>query len=106
MFIFKGKNKVKKPIIEPTINGPNRVLNLKKFINSRGETIETQPEMYLCRCGGSSHKPFCDRTHRKIGFKSDKSPDRVPDRHHLFLKGRKSLGYILMETMPIKRLLQ
>ena len=69
-----------KPVIEPTENGPYKVRGLKNFKNSRGEPIETKPEMALCRCGGSAHKPFCDRTHAKIGFSSKKLADRVPDK--------------------------
>ncbi len=33
-----------------------------------GATEEKRGPLYLCRCGQSSTKPFCDGTHRKVKF--------------------------------------
>lgn len=70
----------KKPKIKPTRNGPYLVENLETFKNSKGEKIEVQNVMTLCRCGGSNNKPFCDRTHLKNLFSDKKEDDRLPDK--------------------------
>ncbi len=44
-----------------------------------GPAFETPGEVYeLCRCGRSSTKPFCDRTHEQIPFDGTETADRGP----------------------------
>jgi uncharacterized Fe-S cluster protein YjdI len=33
-------------------------------------TVEELPRAAFCRCGQSSNKPFCDGTHRAVGFRA------------------------------------
>lgn len=69
-----------KPTIECSENGPYIVRNLEKLHNSRGEPIPTRRTIALCRCGGSSNKPFCDGTHSTIRFTSEKLTDGARDK--------------------------
>lgn len=68
-----------KPSITPMPNGPYVVKNLENFNNVKG-TIQAKPVMGLCRCGRSESKPFCDGTHSRVGFSSEKVEGRVEDR--------------------------
>lgn len=43
-----------------------------------GETLPTQAPYRLCRCGGSSNKPFCDDTHLRNGFDGTETAVRMP----------------------------
>ena len=67
------------PSITPSPNGPYLVKGLEHLTNQKG-SIETEPTMALCRCGGSDNKPFCDGTHARIGFSSAKQEDRIEDK--------------------------
>lgn len=50
-------------------NGPYLVRGPVKIIDAQGgEYVITKETVALCRCGGSTTKPFCDGTHSKIGF--------------------------------------
>jgi CDGSH-type Zn-finger protein len=40
-------------------------------VDAKGNEFHSEHEMIaLCRCGGSTTKPFCDGTHSKIGFQA------------------------------------
>jgi CDGSH-type Zn-finger protein len=68
-----------KPSITPAPNGPYLLKNLERLTNRRG-SVETKASIALCRCGQSKNKPFCDGSHKRVGFDSSKHPDRGKDR--------------------------
>lgn len=55
-------------------NGPILVEGSFKLILSDGTEIPIEgSKAWLCRCGSSSKKPFCDGTHKRIGFNTANS---------------------------------
>ena len=54
--------------IEPRPNGPLFVRGHVRVVGDDGGVIREDSRVALCRCGGSSNKPFCDGTHRRNGF--------------------------------------
>jgi len=51
-------------------NGPLEVTGKFTIKGIDGSTIDAPNPAYLCRCGGSENKPFCDGTHNRNGFNS------------------------------------
>ena len=56
--------------ITPSVDGPLRIEGALELVSGTGRTINRVTDVWLCRCGGSSNKPYCDGTHRRNGFKS------------------------------------
>ncbi|GIW41851.1 MAG: hypothetical protein KatS3mg076_2428 [Candidatus Binatia bacterium] len=55
-------------------NGPYEVSGPVELLDHRGNAFRVDEEtVYLCRCGQSSNKPFCDGTHSKVGFRSEET---------------------------------
>ena len=50
-------------------NGPYVVEGDFSLVDASGNEVPILKKA-LCRCGGSTTKPFCDGTHSKIGFQA------------------------------------
>ncbi len=57
--------------ITPTKNGSLLVEGSLEVVSGTGTTLAKTTKTWLCRCGHSSNKPFCDGTHKKVGFVAD-----------------------------------
>lgn len=58
-------------IVETLKDGPLMVYGNVRIKDSNGQLTQKSNATAFCRCGASGNKPFCDGTHRKIGFKAD-----------------------------------
>jgi len=54
--------------VTPAPNGPLLVEGNLEVCSGTGRTIHRVTKTALCRCGQSGKKPYCDGTHRKVGF--------------------------------------
>jgi uncharacterized Fe-S cluster protein YjdI len=56
-------------IVETITNGPLMVFGNVTVKDSSGTLTKKNNATAFCRCGGSSNKPYCDGTHKKINFR-------------------------------------
>ena len=58
-------------------NGPYRVQGPIELFYDKTPVTLPATQVFLCRCGASSKKPFCDGTHSRIGFQA--AAEAVPE---------------------------
>lgn len=61
--------------ISPTENGPLEFAGPLEIVSGTGRTIDRRASGFLCRCGASKNKPYCDGSHVNSVFKA---PGRTP----------------------------
>jgi CDGSH-type Zn-finger protein len=57
------------PSIAVTRDGPLWVRGGVQVVSSDGTAYEVRNRQTLCRCGHSENKPFCDGSHKEVGFR-------------------------------------
>ncbi len=55
-------------------NGPLFVRGNVRIFDQDHTPVRQDTRVALCRCGASANKPFCDGSHRRIGFRTTRGP--------------------------------
>ncbi|HSS41083.1 MAG TPA: CDGSH iron-sulfur domain-containing protein [Solirubrobacterales bacterium] len=65
--------------ITPYPDGPYLIRGEFTVTDSEGNEVPLERRtIALCRCGKSRIRPFCDGTHKLIGFKAPSAPEPWP----------------------------
>lgn len=54
--------------LKPVANGPLMIEGWLEIAAADGAKLVVGGKCWLCRCGHSRHKPFCDGSHKTVGF--------------------------------------
>ena len=68
-------------VVQVRENGPYKISGPITIVDAEGREF-VLPEgsaVALCRCGHSANKPFCDASHKRVGFVADDSAPRATD---------------------------
>ena len=57
--------------VQPLANGPLMVTGNLEIVSGTGRTLDKVTKTFLCRCGHSANKPYCDGSHKTAGFVAD-----------------------------------
>lgn len=59
--------------IRPVPNGPVGLVGPVEVTSGSGARIARADKLFLCCCGQSANKPFCDGSHKAAGFSTGES---------------------------------
>jgi CDGSH-type Zn-finger protein len=68
VFTWRPPDDVEGPLVSIKPNGPFRVSGGARIDDEDGSVIDDGERVSLCRCGHSSAMPFCDGSHKEVGF--------------------------------------
>ena len=57
-----------------TTNGPLECRGEIEIVTAEGVVVAKETETWLCRCGQSANKPYCDGSHKTTGFRDTSAP--------------------------------
>ncbi len=57
--------------VTPFKDGPLGIEGNLEICSGTGRTVNRVTKTTLCRCGQSANKPYCDGTHKKVGFTTE-----------------------------------
>lgn len=63
--------------VVPAPNGPLFVRGMVSVEMRDGTVVAQEDRVALCRCGASQNQPFCDLSHKSVGFRDN--PNVIPE---------------------------